>query len=568
MTSPAPAAGPPPGEPAPDPVPSAPRCRVWPLLLAIVVLAGMVRCLGLGNWPPGLFRDEAEKGYNAWALATTGGVVQFEPLPGQPPAPRFERRPFMISVAGTRTSAIYQYASIPFVGLGGLSVATTRMAAAAAGTLAVLLLGALIARAWGAPAGLAVAFWLACSPWHLVFSRWALQGIFVPLLMAAVLWGLWLAERAPTRRQGLAGFPLAGFSLGMLYYAYSGASPFALAWGACLLILHRREIGRRPRAALAGLLLFLAWFIPTTAVRLAPGGAERLARIAIWSDPGLSAAGLLLAFLRNYLAHFDPRFLFLTGDAQPRHCIPGTGVLLLADAVLLPIGLVWTIRKRQPLAGALLAALLCAPIPAAITRVGIPHALRAIGMIVPAVAWSGAGLVVLLGWLLHRFDAIGSGAPESHRRGRVYAGLLLLALGGLAFNGLWRYGLHARDPIMQVAFQEGDRRAWQAAADRRGAMRLHIPYLSPFTLYHYLFYFQVPPHQAHRVFENDGPVQWFNPEQEPVELVWQRMAPGEALMEWVDPAWLRDERGRPLLTPAESARAGEAWARLRLKPGN
>jgi hypothetical protein len=45
----------------------------WLALAGIVVLAAGLRFSGLNHVPEGLFRDEAEKGYNAWAIATQGG---------------------------------------------------------------------------------------------------------------------------------------------------------------------------------------------------------------------------------------------------------------------------------------------------------------------------------------------------------------------------------------------------------------------------------------------------------------------------------------------------------------
>ena len=42
---------------------------LWSL---IIVIAALVRDVGLETTPPPFFRDEAEKGYNAWCLWETG----------------------------------------------------------------------------------------------------------------------------------------------------------------------------------------------------------------------------------------------------------------------------------------------------------------------------------------------------------------------------------------------------------------------------------------------------------------------------------------------------------------
>src|SRR5437016_3820754 len=101
--------------PAPLPVPANLPVKThfehyYYFYLSMIILGGaLVRFCGLEHHPPGLFRDEAEKGYNAWAIATRGGAVELSGgAPGVPPI-AFHRWPWMINVNGTRTSAIYQY---------------------------------------------------------------------------------------------------------------------------------------------------------------------------------------------------------------------------------------------------------------------------------------------------------------------------------------------------------------------------------------------------------------------------------------------------------------------------
>src|SRR5690606_4182024 len=112
--------------------------RTWALrwLLAIVVLAAFLRFWNLGTIPPGLFRDEAEKGYTALELWTTGRQGQFMP-DGSIQVTRLF--PLFVDAGGVKTSAIYQYLSAPIVGIFGLNVWTTRAAAALVGTLTVLV---------------------------------------------------------------------------------------------------------------------------------------------------------------------------------------------------------------------------------------------------------------------------------------------------------------------------------------------------------------------------------------------------------------------------------------------
>ncbi|MCH8333983.1 hypothetical protein IIC65_08625, partial [Candidatus Sumerlaeota bacterium] len=103
----------------------------WVCWTFILLVAAVIRFVDLENLPAGLFRDEAEKGYNAYALATSGGAVEFPVSEGRAGPIRWRRWPAVIDVMGVKTSALYQYASVPFVRLFGLGVGSTRMAAGA-----------------------------------------------------------------------------------------------------------------------------------------------------------------------------------------------------------------------------------------------------------------------------------------------------------------------------------------------------------------------------------------------------------------------------------------------------
>lgn len=520
----------------------------WLMLAVIVLGAGAMRFADLGGRPAGLFRDEAEKGYNGWALATTGGAIEFDPsLKTQI---RWRPLPWMIDVVGVQTSATYQYASIPFMWAGGLTVATARMAAAAAGTLAVLVIGLLFMRAWGPGAGLAAALWTALCPWHLVFSRWALQGAFVPLFMALVLAGLHGVEQ---RRRW--GWPLAWAAMGWLFYTYSGAQPLVLAWGFFLLIIYRRQLLRGGWPLAVGIALFLMPVIPTIVVTLRPGGSARWSNVSIFNQPGATFLSASLLFVKNYLAHFNPVALFFHGDPNPRHCIPGAGQLAPIDLVLLPIGLVWTIRAKKPLAWALLAAWLCGPLPAAPTLGGMPHALRALGMALPSAVWGGAGL-----WLATRY--------VRERNAGMHLDKLLwaaaIAVGLSLFVLYWK--TYANDPRAQVAFEKGERDAWvQIARDYKPGQRVFVSIQIPYAQYFQLFFFRMAPRDAaarglgadfyYFDIALDKKIQFMN-----------QMRPGDWMVTPVVPWRALSPSGEPLLPREESEIISENWVMAWQKP--
>jgi len=237
--------------------------------------------------------------------------------------------------------------------------------------------------------------------------------------------------------------------------------------------------------------LFCIPAIPTLIVRLEPGGSERMARVAIWNRPETAAWQLPLVFLKNYLMHLDPRFLFIGGDVQPRHAVPGMGQLNRCDAVLLPVGLIWALRRRVPLSGALLAAWLCGPIPAALTSEGIPHALRAIGMLVPSIAWSACGIVAVITWLSAKLSRDG----VTPRGAQIIIGFAILALLMEGISGIARYWeFHGGAPLGQIAFENGQRQAWERLArERQPDQRVFVNGYLPYSVYDQLFFLRVPP---------------------------------------------------------------------------
>jgi hypothetical protein len=434
--------------------PESARLRPAPLAaaLAVALLAAAIRLIALDRLPPGLFRDEAEKGYNAFALAETGAALEFDAE-----SIELRRRPFVIRVAGVKTSTIYQYASIPFVKAFGPTVAATRAAAAVAGMLTVALLGLLLLRAWPAAAALAATLWLALCPWHFVFSRWALQGIFVPLGLVGALAGVAAVERG--RRWG---FALAGASLGFVFYAYAGAQPFVLLFGAALAVVYRREIRAAPIPFAVGVGLLALLAAPRVVVMFGEGGAHRLDAVAVWTAPDATALNSFGRIALNYVAHFNPVFLFFSGDELPRHALPGFGQLIWLDAIFLPLGAWATLRRRLPMSRALLLMFVCGPIGAAITRVGIPHALRALPMVVPAAVWSGVGAVECGRLLAERFSRSAAAA----RALAAAPALLGLVCAAWALRFYWVE--FPERPDVLKAFAANERRALERVFAERG----------------------------------------------------------------------------------------------------
>lgn len=362
----------------------------WGLVIGLLLLSAGLRLVGLEVSPPGLFRDEWEKGYTAWELWRTArhGVPGAEGVVVSAPMPLF-----IETFAGhDRTSAVYQYISAPIVGLMGLTATSTRLAAALAGWLMVLGVWALARRQLGVTAGLIALAVAATHPTGLVFSRWAQQGV---VAMAMTVWGLhllWLWPTAPERHRRAFAVGAAAL-LGLAAYAYDPVrlvlplmvvAAFALQWPAV-----KPELGRS-----------FVWFaVPVVlsfgalAVYTLTSGSSRLSRVGAGDAGVLTLAG-------NWLRHFTPGFLFVDGDANSRHGLPGNGFLGWGAGILALGGIAGTFlsiqgrESRWRFAAFCWAMVALAPVAAALTNEGVPHALRA-GLMVPATALAAATVTLL-----------------------------------------------------------------------------------------------------------------------------------------------------------------------------
>lgn len=414
-------------------------------LLGILAVGTVLRFFLLADNPPGLFRDEADKGYTTYSLIETG-----KDLGGR-------RWPLQIQSFSAFTSPYYQWASIPSINFLGLDVFSTRLAGALVGSLAVLAVY-LVGRAWSSDKlGLSAALFLSISPWHLLFSRWANQGIFMTLFIPLAIWATWRALHAsPERRWVFLGWIVgAGFLWGIAWNAYAPARLFVPLFMASIFLI--QIVFSEERSSDFFRLLFIGL------LSLIPSGPFAVDIWVNWettqSRLDFLTAGVdqsITAYLTNYFLHFDPRYLFFQGDSNLRHHIPGQGQLSVLCGIFFLLGLYAVFRTKGTWRGWLFTWLVLSPVPAAITHEGLPHALRTL-MVVPAFAlFSGIGLA----WLRHQLG---------RRIGRWATVLLTLLfaaqLAGTAYLFFHRY---ANDQQVGIAWEAGLIEALRFMEEERG----------------------------------------------------------------------------------------------------
>lgn len=394
-------------------------------LMAILALGAFLRFFLLAELPPGLYGDEAMNGNNAVEALRTGQFRVFYPENNG-------REGLFINI---------QALAIRFFGPDPSSL---RGVSAAIGTLTVVAVWALsrelfFARtlvASPALASLLASFFLATSYWHMNFSRIGFRAICVPLLSSLAAFWLFRAYRTGRMSSAVLGGITTG--IGLSTYTAFRFVPFALAVPMATNLRQWLHARTRDRS------------IPCTTALFVVAAAVAFAPLAVYfaQHPGnffsrseqlsiFSAESPIYEFLKSNaltLGMFNVR-----GDCNARHNLECQPELYWPVGILLFLGVVRVLRRAltRPFgsehAGIFLVAwFIFLMFPATLTRQGLPHALRAIGLIPPAMLFAAVGGCTLWEWLSRWFaraDARSASAPSAPHSGFFRPAAIILAAG-------------------------------------------------------------------------------------------------------------------------------------------
>jgi 4-amino-4-deoxy-L-arabinose transferase-like glycosyltransferase len=395
-------------------------------LLAVLLLAALLRVPGLDALPPGLHPDEAANAADALDLSRGQGAAL---------AYAHER--------GGWVEGTYVWLAAPAFWLPVEPETAVRLPAAASGVLAVLAVYLLGARLGDRRLGLLAALLLATAPWGYHHARLALRASLLPALVVGGLAAWERDRRQPSAQAGALGALLLGGAALTYPPARLVVPLLATAWLAI-----SRTPARRAAALLGPVWLVFWVLLPWT---LSGPGSQRLVELSVL-DRGAGVGPSTYAALRGYALHFTTRHLF-SGATSRGFAPEGVGLLPLWTAPLLLAGLVALISRRDRACWLLGAWLLLHPLSAAFTR-DVPSALRA-NLGLPALALlGGLGGTALL-------DRLG----PSRRRAALAAACVTMAVAGCA--GAWTYARVTRQPH-QAAFYYAGRREIVREAARSG----------------------------------------------------------------------------------------------------
>lgn len=372
-----------------------------PLLVTalLLILAFFLRSLGNQQSPPSPYWEEVALGYDAYSLAETGRDHHGNPWP----LTAFES-------FGDWKPSLYFYAALPFVKMFGLTVTAVRLpslVAAMALVLGVAYLAKLLAGQWHWSKDrqqvvfLAALFVAAISPWLITFARAAWES---NLAAALVLWAincaLLFVQAAVKQKQRPWLWLLTVLLLVLAAYCYHATRLSAALLGIALGFYYLAKVRLKANYPLLIVSIFMAILLmwPLLQSLASPVGQQRFQQTSIFTDISvieasnakIAAAGgswwARLLYHRyiffaekiaaNFSDHFAFNYLFIQGDANPRHSIQTFGEFYLLDTFFFLVAIYLLIKNRRYLITYLLLFFLLVTIlPAALTT-ATPHALR------------------------------------------------------------------------------------------------------------------------------------------------------------------------------------------------
>jgi len=380
------------------------------IIFLILAVAGFFRLYNLDFAPPGLFPDEAVNANDAMQALDSGEYKVFYP-------------------DNNGREGLYVNILAVFFKLFGPSIWVLRFVSAFIGILTVLFLYLLAREIFNWQIASLASFFMAISFWHVNFSRIAFRGIMVPLLTVLVAYFLWRGFKYLKNRD----FLLSGVFLGLGMYTYIPFRLMPLVVIVLLLVFWQKikkdyslskyeNLRNRYLVGFAYILvasilvaapiLFFAYNNPDIFL-------ARPAQVSIFTadnpiiELGLSVGKTLQMF--NFI-----------GDLNWRHNFSGVSQLFWGIGIFFLVGIFrsfWKLLRMKEEHGHystvqtfLLAWFFILLIPNFLSAEGLPHALRAIGVI-PVVMIFAAGGVW---WLYDKLRDWYAAADVKHTGGHLF----------------------------------------------------------------------------------------------------------------------------------------------------
>lgn len=350
-------------------------------LCSIVVLAFFLRVWRVGEIPPSLSWDEVSIGYNAYSILKTGRDEhgKFFPLDA-------------FAAYGDYKPPLAVYVTVPSIAIFGLNEFAVRFPSVIFGTVTVWVSFYLIFELLKkSNISLLTSFLLAVSPWHLQLSR---VGFEANIALFFVVFGAYLVLRSRENTKLLL-YCWLPFVAAM--YTFNSARYFIPLFSLILFFFYKKEFQKNKNLLLFGIIVALVALFPVIGHLFSKESRLRFAEVNIFSDAGIVETantrieedniswwskfvhnrriGYTQSYLTHFFDHFQPWFLFVRGDGNPKFSLQDVGQLYAIELPFLVLGILWLFRDSRKVAWFATLWIVAAIIPAATAR-ETPHALR------------------------------------------------------------------------------------------------------------------------------------------------------------------------------------------------
>lgn len=375
-------------------------------ILILVILSGLIlRFVGIFHTPPSLYWDEISIGYNSYTISETLKDEHGRFLPIE-----------AFTAYGDYKAPLYIYLTAPIVKIFGLNYLSVRAISIISGTLLILVVFLLSKELFpkNKPIHIISSIFIAISPWSMQISRAAFEANLGVLLATVATLFFLKAYKKPY----LIILSAVMFVLSM--YSFNGTRYFLPFWITALALWmyfsHGRKVINSKHLALS-CLLGIIMIIPLIIFGLTNSGQLRYNEVNIFSDPqpviesnrlqkekNYSFVSKIIYnrrvfhaknYIKHYFDSFSYRYLFATGDVNPRFSSQQIGQLYLIEIILLPMGAYFLYKKYKKTFYFLALWVIISPIAASVAR-ETPHALRTLQMLPPLTIISSSGILFLI----------------------------------------------------------------------------------------------------------------------------------------------------------------------------
>ncbi len=347
----------------------------------IIILAGFLRFYKIAENPPSLSWDEVSVGYNAWSVLHWGKDEWGKTLP------------LVFKSFEDYKNPVHIYLTVPFIAAFGLNEFGVRASSALFGVANVVLIFFLVKKLVGDTffgknnvLALLSAFFLAISPYNIHFSRFDHE-----LNFALFFFMLGLLFFYKGLEKGLY-IPISFLCFCLTIITYNAPKLFVPIFCISLVLLNFKKLMIFKKQFIFGIVIVML-FAALIFFDKNISGSERFKQTA-FSEGDIKNTQLFkkynsyqLGFLeivgKQYLLHFQSKFLFISGSTNPRLSSQGTGEFYKFDIPFLIIGVVsllwFLINKKSKTALIILLWAFLAPLPSAFVNEA-PHAARSMFM--------------------------------------------------------------------------------------------------------------------------------------------------------------------------------------------